>query len=573
VRAAVPKIDVCIRARIALDVPDRRASVREYARAVASARARSCRRVVATRTSTRAFLMAGSSNPPAKTILITGARGGVAANLAADLARYVASLDVCSSTTRASLEIVVHDPREYRFAETEDVESSGGVLRFEDVGRDVVDAIVDAVNRYGKSRAREGAMVTARARASGMEGKRLDAEACAACGADVVASCDDDGGLSGACGIAEAVKAVRERRRATGSSGDGPVFVMATARAVTGTVFADAGARTLYEALRPSATCRWAEDLQTRAAETASRDGSNIRDETQGALHFEVLRANPETRPLLTASGAATRAKAPDADAPTTASMCALVAAIALDKIIFGTATASGPARACDQWTHVEAFSLYRPDRVDAHLAPAPNKSEYETLPSGDGDENDGGDEDDLDGFETQGKLFGYDALNKLREMYVLVCGVDSGANDACVSALAAVGVGNVDVLGASGSGRFLRKECEVDDLCDLDDMETYKYHAIIRTSALPAADPAISLASEVKSPVIELATTSTGVSIVSSGLGPNESFVREAFTTWMSTSRAQITAHIAAMEVIRIAQNRARAATLAYDGFGVYEI
>jgi hypothetical protein len=118
-----------------------------------------------------------------------------------------------------------------------------------------------------------------------------------------------------------------------------------------------------------------------------------------------------------------------------------------------------------------------------------------------------------------------------------------------------------------------LRKECEVDDLCDLDDMETYKYHAIIRTSALPAADPAISLAREVKSPVIELATTSTGVSIVSSGLGPNESFVREAFTTWMSTSRAQITAHIAAMEVIRIAQNRARAATLAYDGFGVYEI
>lgn len=515
-------------------------------------------------------------NPPAKTILITGARGGVAANLAANLARYVASLDVCSSTTRASLEIVVHDSREYRFAETEDVESSGGVLRFEDVGRDVVDAVVDAVNRYGKSRAREGAMVTARARASGMEGKRLDAEACAACGADVVASCDDDGGLSGACGIAEAVKAVRERRRANGSSGDGPVFVMATARAVTGTVFADAGARTLYEALRPSATCRWAEDLQTRAAETASRDGSSVRDETQGALHFEFLRANPETRPLLTASGAATRAKAPganDADAPTTASMCALVAAIALDKIIFGTATASGPARACDQWTHVEAFSLYRPDRVDAHLAPAPNKSEYETLPSGDGDEYDGGDEDDLDGFETQGKLFGYDALNKLREMYILVCGVDSGANDACVSALAAVGVGNVDVLGASGSGRFLRKECEVDDLCDLDDMETYKYHAIIRTSALPAADPAISLAREVKSPVIELATTSAGVSIVSSSLGPNERFVREAFTTWMSTSRAQITAHIAAMEVIRVAQNRARAATLAYDGFGVYEI
>ena len=249
--------------------------------------------------------------------------------------------------------------------------------------------------------------------------------------------------------------------------------------------------------------------------------------------------------------------------------MCALVAAIALDKIIFGTAAVSGPTRACDQWTHVEAFSLYRPDRVDAHLAPAPNKSEYETLPSGDGDD---GDEDDSDGFETQGKLFGYDALNKLREMYVLVCGVDSGANDACVSALAAIGVGNVDVLGASGSGRFLRKECEVDDLCDLDDMESYKYHALIRTSALPAADAAIALAREVKSPVIELATTSAGVSIVSTSLGPNERFVREAFTTWMSTSRAHITAHIAAMEVIRVAQNRARAATLAYDGFGIYD-
>lgn len=511
--------------------------------------------------------MDARARSPAKKILITGARGGVAANLAANLARYVASLDA-SSRSRASLEILVHDPREYRFAETEDVESSGGALRFEDVGRDIVDAVVDAVNRYGESRAREGALVTARARASGVEGRRLDAEACATSGADVVASCDDDGGLSGACGIAEAVKAVRERRRASGVSGNGPVFVMATARAVRGTVFADAGERTLYEALRPSATCRWAEDLQTRAAETASRDRSNGRDETQGALHFEFLRANPETRPLLTASGAAATTRAPgDDDAPPTASMCALVAAIALDKIIFGTV--SGPTRACDQWTHVEAFSLYRPDRVDAHLAPAPNKSEYETLPSGDGDD---GDEDDSDGFETQGKLFGYDALNKLREMYVLVCGVDSGANDACVSALAAIGVGNVDVLGASGSGRFLRKECEVDDLCDLDDMESYKYHALIRTSALPAADAAIALAREVKSPVIELATTSAGVSIVSTSLGPNERFVREAFTTWMSTSRAHITAHIAAMEVIRVAQNRARAATLAYDGFGIYD-
>jgi len=513
--------------------------------------------------------MDARARSPAKKILITGARGGVAANLAANLARYVASLDA-SSTSRASLEILVHDPREYRFAETEDVESSGGALRFEDVGRDIVDAVVDAVNRYGESRACEGALVTARARASGVEGRRLDAEACATSGADVVASCDDDGGLSGACGIAEAVKAVRERRRASGVSGNGPVFVMATARAVRGTVFADVGERTLYEALRPSATCRWAEDLQTRAAETASRDGSNGRDETQGALHFEFLRANPETRPLLTASGAAATTRAPgDDDAPPTASMCALVAAIALDKIIFGTAAVSGPTRACDQWTHVEAFSLYRPDRVDAHLAPAPNKSEYETLPSGDGDD---GDEDDSDGFETQGKLFGYDALNKLREMYVLVCGVDSGANDACVSALAAIGVGNVDVLGASSSGRFLRKECEVDDLCDLDDMESYKYHALIRTSALPAADAAIALAREVKSPVIELATTSAGVSIVSTSLGPNERFVREAFTTWMSTSRAHITAHIAAMEVIRIAQNRARAATLAYDGFGIYD-
>ena len=190
----------------------------------------------------------------AKKILITGARGGVAANLAANLARYVASLDA-SSTSRASLEILVHDPREYRFAETEDVESSGGALRFEDVGRDIVDAVVDAVNRYGESRACEGALVTARARASGVEGRRLDAEACATSGADVVASCDDDGGLSGACGIAEAVKAVRERRRASGVSGNGPVFVMATARAVRGTVFADAGERTLYEAQRASGRC------------------------------------------------------------------------------------------------------------------------------------------------------------------------------------------------------------------------------------------------------------------------------------------------------------------------------
>ena len=177
-RARLPEFSMFLVHRRALFAP-RRSSARDAANAteLTSPRASRARRAARSR-ETASETMDARARSPAKKILITGARGGVAANLAANLARYVASLDA-SSRSRASLEILVHDPREYRFAETEDVESSGGALRFEDVGRDIVDAVVDAVNRYGESRAREGALVTARARASGVEGRRLDAEACA----------------------------------------------------------------------------------------------------------------------------------------------------------------------------------------------------------------------------------------------------------------------------------------------------------------------------------------------------------------------------------------------------------
>ena len=186
----------------------------------------------------------------------------------------------------------------------------------------------------------------------------------------------------------------------------------------------------------------------------------------------------------------------------------------------------SGPTRACDQWTHVEAFAVPAGSRRRA-FAPAPNKSVRAASARRPRRRR-----GRWSGFETQGKLFGYDALNKLREMYVLVCGVDSGANDACVSASPASSVG---VL--SAAIRTFLQRCEVDDLCDLDDMESYKYHALIRTSALPAAGAAIALAREVKSPAFELATAARRVHREHES-GPERKIRSQAFTTWMSTSR-----------------------------------
>jgi hypothetical protein len=253
--------------------------------------------------------------------------------------------------------------------------------------------------------------------------------------------------------------------------------------------------------------------------------------------------------------------------------MCGVVAAVVASKVLsyLDASEAVAVARECDQWTHVEALALYKPDRPDS--APVPNASEYEVLPSGDdmdADDAQDGDED-CEGFDTHARLFGYDALAKLREMYVLVCGTDSLANDACVCALAAVGVGNVDVYGASGSKVFVRHDCEVDDLCDLDDLETYKYHVVVRTSACATADEVVAIAREAKSPVIEITSTSVGSCVVDVSLGTDSSFTRASFSGWMDAPTACVAAHIAAMEVVRIAQDRRRATTIVFDGKGIF--
>jgi len=496
-----------------------------------------------------------AADPP--DVVLSGASGGVAHALAAILAR---------APRRPTL--VVHDARRHRRVSLEDYEAAGGALTLDDVGRDAVDACVDSINR---------ACGRAVARASTRAGEALDAETIRASGARAVALCGA-GTLSEACAMAEACKSARDDDDGRGNGA--PMFAHARARATTGCVFVDAGgagSKTLYEALRPSATARLAETL---SASSAGADAeAKARDELQAGLHWEFLRAHPETRPLLGIAGADARKGLPgngdDDEAPETASMCGVVAAVVASKILnhLNASEAVEVVRECDQWTHVEALALYKPDRSDSHLAPAPNASEYEALPSGDdmdADDARDGDED-CEGFDTHARLFGYDALAKLREMYVLVCGTDSLANDACVCALAAVGVGNVDVYGASGSKVFVRRECEVDDLCDLDDLETYKYHVVVRTSACAAANEVVAIAREAKSPVIEITSTSVGSCVVDVSLGTDSSFTRASFSGWMDAPTAYVAAHIAAMEVVRIAQERRRATTIAFDGKGIF--
>ena len=493
------------------------------------------------------------ADPPA--ILISGVSGGVAHALAAVLAR---------APTHPTL--IVHDARRHRRVSLEDYEAAGGALTLGDVGRDAVDACVDTINRQcGR----------AVARASTREGEALDAEKIRATGARVAVRCGP-GALSEACAMAEACKRTRDDEDGLGSGAC--AFAYARAKATTGCVFVDdggAGSKTLYEALRPSATARLAETL---SASSAGVDAdAKARDELQAGLHWEFLRAHPETRPLLGIAGADARKGLPgngdDDEAPETASMCGVVAAVVASKILsyLDASEAVAVARECDQWTHVEALALYKPDRPDS--APVPNASEYEVLPSGDdmdADDAQDGDED-CEGFDTHARLFGYDALAKLREMYVLVCGTDSLANDACVCALAAVGVGNVDVYGASGSKVFVRHDCEVDDLCDLDDLETYKYHVVVRTSACATADEVVAIAREAKSPVIEITSTSVGSCVVDVSLGTDSSFTRASFSGWMDAPTACVAAHIAAMEVVRIAQDRRRATTIVFDGKGIF--
>ena len=352
-----------------------------------------------------------------------------------------------------------------------------------------------------------------------------------------------------------------------------PMFALAVANAITGTVFVDTGvaqSKTLYEALRPSSTAMLAEEL-TSSADVA-------RDEIQAALHWEFLRAHPETRPLLGITGSDTSKCLPgndvrDVEAPGTATMCALVAAVAASKCraaTSGTIVSTPRSREADQWTHVEALALYRPDRADAHLAPASEKSEYEALPSGN-DDGDADADDDYEAFETQAKLFGYDSLEKLREMYVLVCGLDAGANDACVAAFAAIGVGNVDVFGSSGnSERFVQRECAVDDLCGIDDLASYKYNVVVRTSAYVEADSIIAMAREVDAPVIEISSDMAGSCRLRVGA---RAAPRGAFVGCMDSFTASIAANVAAMEIVRVAQGRARNAELVYDGAGVFPL
>jgi len=527
-------------------------------------------------------VMTVDATTPTSVILLSGTRGGVAATIAATIASGMSGMsgtggawDVASRVAR--VEIRVHDPRDAsaRRLTKEDVEASGGVLELDDVGKDGPEVIANVVNRDASA---WGLSARLRAAACSFNGKTLDVERVAACRATSVAHCDGGGTLSQACATSEACAKLRRVNDGGSMARTEPRFVLALANAVTGCVFANDGARaeskTLYAALRPSSTAKLAEELTSADADEMTRR----RDELQAALHWEFLRAHPETRPLLGITGADATKCIPgnagdDDEAAGTASMCGIVGAVAVSKL-FPEASGFDAARYSDQWLHVDALALYRPDRADAHLPPPPNKSEYDALPSEAGQDADMKIDDDNDtseSFSTQARLFGYDALDKLREMRVLVCGVDSGANDACIAALASVGVGNVDVFGASGSGRFLRRECEVDDLCDLDDFESYKYNAVIRMSALAGANEIIANVGEIKIPVIEVASPALGACSVH--VNPGLNFARGAYVGWMDAPTARVAAHLAAMEVVRLAQGRERSAkVIAYDGKGIYD-
>jgi hypothetical protein len=491
-------------------------------------------------------------------VLLTGARGGVAACIAAAIAKD-------PSYARSSA-IILHDPREgrERALVSADIEASGGVLARADVGEDAPSACARAI-RSG-STALDVCV-------SPHCGQVLDAAMIVSSGADVVVHCDGGGALSQACASAEACARIR-------GSNATPMFALAVANAITGTVFIDTGiaqSKTLYEALRPSSTAMLAEEL------TSSND--TARDEIQAALHWEFLRAHPETRPLLGITGSDVSKCLPgnnvrDVEAPGTATMCALVAAVAVSKCraAMGGAANAKRLREADQWTHVEALALYRPDRADAHLAPASEKSEYEALPSGDAAADDANaddeDEDEYEAFDTQAKLFGYDSLGKLREMYVLVCGADSGANDACIAAFAAIGVGNVDVFGSSGdSERFVQRECAVDDLCGIDNLASYKYNVVVRTSAYAEADEIIAMAREVNAPVIEISSDVAGSCRLRVGARAAAMSPRGAFVGCMDSFTANVAANVAAMEIVRVAQGRPRSAELVYDGTGVFPV
>ena len=478
-------------------------------------------------------------------VVVVSCAGACAASFAACLSRH-AAMEAATSSGRTT--VLAHGGGAVTAA---DVEASGGALKPSDAGRSLADAVVRAVREFARSSSREGVLSARR-----LEGE-LTAEVIEACGARAVFVTSDGSSLSVACGVSELCERVREAR---GARGKELTFVYGSASAATGTVFVDAGRRasgerTLYEAVRPTSTAAMVE-----AAVTS-------REETKCALHYEFLMSHPETAPLLGKS--AVKPDAMGERAPGTASMCALVGALAVDKLLRPSANSTWALR---QWTHVQALDLYRPDRADAHAAPKPMMEEYQMVPSANEGCHDGMSADDnFEGFENQANIYGYDAMNKLREMIVLVCGRDAEANDACATALAAVGVGTVDVFGSSGSGKFLREECDVDDLCDLDDMESYRYHVFIRTSACAAADELIAAANEVRTPVIEITSTGAGEARVHVNLGPNTNFKRGAFMGWMDASTAHAIAHIAAMEVVRVAQKRERHTSIELCKDGVF--
>lgn len=481
-------------------------------------------------------------------VVVVSCAGACAASFVACLSRH-AAMEAAMSSGRTT--VLAHGGGAVTAA---DVEASGGALKPSDAGRSLADAVVRAVNEFARSSSREAVLSARR-----LEGE-LTAEAIEACGARAVFATSDGSSLSVACGVSELCERVRTAR---GAQGKGLTFVYASASAVTGTVFVDAGRRamgerTLYEAVRPTSTAAMVE-----AAATS-------REETTCALHYEFLMSHPETAPLLGKSSV--RLGAVGERAPGTASMCAVVGAVAVDKMLRSSPNGAS-AWVLRQWTHFQALDLYRPDRADAHAAPKPMMEEYQMVPSADEGCHNDVNADNFEGFQNQANIYGYDAMNKLREMIVLVCGRDVEANDACATALAAVGVGTVDIFGSSGSGRFLREECDVDDLCDLDNMESYRYHVIVRASACAAADELITAANEVRTPVIEITSAGPGEAQVHVNVGPNTNFKRGAFVGWMDASTAHVAAHIAAMEVVRVAQKRERQTSIELCENGVFAL
>ena len=392
-----------------------------------------------------------------------------------------------------------------------------------------------------------------------------------------LASSESSSSFARACAMSERIRATGRGRKRRGRR---VFFAHVVADAFGASAFVDDGgadALGMYASVRATMEKRATTTTTTkaRAFDECGDDGLNPGDLRRRRAHEAFLERYEETRALL--GGRRTRART---NASATATTRALAANVVGSKISLALQRTSARAKAkvpLDQWTHVDVSGAYAPDRADAHLAPVHGKEEYETLADGGDDDDDDEDDDEKeeeanDDMMSQGKMFGFDALTKLSRFRALVCGADVEANDACVDALARVGVGRIDVFGASGDAeRVVGRECEVDySPRESNDFAARGYDVVARTSAYDEADDVVARARDIGALVIDIYSDNADSCSLSVNAAANSA--RGAFAGCMDRCAAGIAANLAAMEVIRFAQGRGRTIDISYDGYGAFE-